>query len=122
MLTQIRTPDWIDVDLPCVASRMVGVVRSPEMRLVAAVLEEALRGIERHSRSHRRPRRAFREAYAWFFDDDQDGPFAFETVSELLGLDAAAVREQVRRRLVQPAPRRRRPAQEHSASIEEDAA
>jgi hypothetical protein len=75
------------------------VARTPEMRLVAAVLEEALRCVEHHALTRRGPRKAFREARAWFFDSDQDGPFAFETVSALLGLDPSALRKEVRLRL-----------------------
>jgi hypothetical protein len=79
-----------------------GARRTPELRLVAAVLEEALQCIGRYARSRSAPRREFREAYAWFFDQEQEGPFAFETVCDLLGLDPLAVREQVQRRLRPP--------------------
>jgi hypothetical protein len=76
-----------------------GARRSPELRLVAAVLEEALQCIGRYVRSRSAPRREFQEVCTWFFEHEQEGPFAFETVCDLLGFDPAAVREQVRRRL-----------------------
>jgi len=102
-------PSWMDtvqsmgLDASRGAPRMpcLRVANSPEIRLVAAVLEEALRCIERHRRSRAAPRREFHEAHAWFFDAEQDGPFAFEMVTTVLGLDPDAVRDHVRQRLAQ---------------------
>lgn len=67
---------------------------SPEMRLVAAVLEDALRSVFRNVDARRGPRRReFLEACYWLLDDSRDWPFAFANVCDLLGLDATAVRQ-----------------------------
>jgi hypothetical protein len=70
--------------------------RCPELRLAAAVLEDAMLcvGCAVHARS-RRLRREFIEARKWFLDDRCDWPFAFKTVCDVLGLDASAVRQRV---------------------------
>lgn len=66
----------------------------PELRLVAAVLEDALRIISRNAAAPRKRRRLeFLEVCDWLLDDSCDWPFAFPNVCDLLGLDAAAVRQ-----------------------------
>ena len=73
---------------------------SPEMRLVAAILEDAWYCATRQVRARsRRARREFTEAYQWFCDERRDWPFAFSNVCDLLGLDAAVVRRQLRHAL-----------------------
>ncbi len=73
---------------------------SPELRLLAAVLEDALHRIVRNTGARRGPRwREFVEATEWLFDDQADWPFAFTNVCEALHLDVAAVRQRVRRML-----------------------
>jgi len=67
--------------------------RFPEMRLVVALLEDAIHCVMQHRGVlRRRERREFLEARAWLLDDSRDWPFAFANVCDLLGLDAAAVR------------------------------
>lgn len=72
--------------------------RCPEMDLVAAVLEDALRCIARYAgtKSPRR-QREFLEACRWIWRDSCDWPFAFNNVCDLLGLNASAVRQHVQR-------------------------
>lgn len=67
---------------------------SPEMRLVAAMFVDALWSVFRNADARRGPRRReFLEASDWLLDDSRDWPFAFANVCDLLGLDAAAVRQ-----------------------------
>lgn len=69
-------------------------LHSPEMRLVAAMFEDARRSVFRHADARRGPRRReFLAACDWLLDDSRDWPFAFANVCDLLGLDAAAVRQ-----------------------------
>lgn len=69
----------------------------PELKLVAAILEDALLCINRRAGARRgRRRREFMDAWHWLWNDRRDWPFAFRNVCDLLGLDAAAVRQHVR--------------------------
>ena len=69
-------------------------LRSPEMHLVAAILEDAWSCILRNLDARRGRRwHEFLDARDWFFNDRRDWPFAFANVCELLMLDATAVRE-----------------------------
>jgi hypothetical protein len=60
------------------------------LRLMAAVLNDAVRVISKH----RSPRR-LREEMAWFTSCDRTAVFAFENVCEALGIDAARIRRHV---------------------------
>ena len=66
----------------------------PELLLIDAVLEDALRCVQRLSRgvTHRQ----FEEALEWFDSDRYDSPFAFVNVCDVLDLDPAAVRSSLR--------------------------
>lgn len=67
--------------------------RSPEVRLVIAVLEDAIRTFFRYrSCRNREERRAFNEVEAWFFTPSEDGVFSFENVCEVLHMNAGYVR------------------------------
>jgi hypothetical protein len=72
-----------------------------ELALVAAILEDALRSVSRRDPYGPR-RREFTEARAWLLDNDRTWPFAFRNVCDLLGVDAAALRESVRDHLGPP--------------------
>ena len=75
--------------------------RSPEMQLVAAILEDALLSIRRRAGARRgRQRREFIDAWNWLWNERRDWPFAFRNVCDLLALDASAVRRCVQRALV----------------------
>jgi hypothetical protein len=62
----------------------------PELRLVAAVLQDALDCL-RGTRG-----REFLETRDWFLADRHDWPFSFANVCEELGLDPKAVRKRLR--------------------------
>jgi hypothetical protein len=71
---------------------------SPEMRLVAAVLENAIDCIVKNVGARRGPRlKDFTDACTWVFEDRPDWPFSFANVCDILNLDPTAVRERVRR-------------------------
>ena len=70
--------------------------RSPEMRLIAAMLEDAMLSITRQAGTRRgRRRREFLEAWNWLWNERRDWPFAFKNVCDFLALDASAVRRRV---------------------------
>jgi hypothetical protein len=66
----------------------------PEISLVAAIFEDAVRCLQRASRgvTHRQ----FSEAFDWIASERRDWPFAFVNVCDLLGVDAKAVRKRLR--------------------------
>jgi len=61
-----------------------------EMRLMAAVLEDAISVLRKRPRS-----RAGREAREWMLSRDTSYPFAYERICEALDLDADSVRRGV---------------------------
>jgi hypothetical protein len=70
--------------------------RTPEQRLMAAVLEDAVRELVRPSGAGygaRARRRA--EVELWFESDDVGWPFSFVNVCEALDLDPGGVRSHV---------------------------
>lgn len=66
----------------------------PEISLVAAIFEDAVRCIQRASRgvTHRQSS----EAFEWIASERRDWPFAFVNVCDFLGVDANAVRKRLR--------------------------
>jgi hypothetical protein len=67
--------------------------RSPEARLVIAVLEDAIRTFFRYrSWRNRKERRLFNDVEAWFFTPSQDGVFSFENVCVILRVNASYIR------------------------------
>lgn len=65
----------------------------PVMRLMAAVLIDAVRCFQRTSEaSHTTGRREFREVQRWIFDDRGHGPFSFQSVCESLEIDPGGLR------------------------------
>jgi hypothetical protein len=70
----------------------------PIKRLMLAVLEDAMRCYQSYASSRNRAqRRLFVEAEGWLMDRKADGPFAFATVCETLGIDPSCLREGLRR-------------------------
>ena len=61
-----------------------------EMRLMAAVLEDAINVLRKRPRS-----RAGREAREWLLSRDTTYPFAYERICEALDLDPESVRRRV---------------------------
>jgi hypothetical protein len=69
-------------------------VQRPELRLMAAVLEDAIRSFCRNAGSRGlRGQRLFRETAAWFASDDVSWPFAFENVCDALALEPEWIRQ-----------------------------
>jgi len=64
--------------------------RIGELRLMAAVLEDAIHVLRKRPRS-----RAGREAREWLHAADRSWPFSFERICEALDLDPAQVRTKV---------------------------
>lgn len=72
--------------------------RSGEQRLMAAVLEEAMRSFCQWAGAPgMRAQRLFGEAAEWFASDDVSWPFAFENVCHALALDPEWIRRLLRR-------------------------
>jgi len=70
----------------------------PIKRLMLAVLEDAMRCYQTYTNSRSRAqRRMFVEAEAWLMDRKAEGPFAFETVCETLGINPSCLRDGLRR-------------------------
>jgi hypothetical protein len=70
----------------------------PIKRLMLAVLEDAMRCYQTCANSRSRAqRRLFVEAEGWLMDRRGDGPFAFDTVCEALGINASCLREGLRK-------------------------
>lgn len=70
-----------------------GEERPPEHRLLFAVLEDAVRSWQVHSRCvSARDRRLFREDAEWFASDDDSSPFSFVAICHLFRLDPEYLR------------------------------
>ena len=71
---------------------------TPERRLLAAVLEDAVRTYQQLAGVRDvRGRRLFREVAEWFDAEGGDTPFAFVRICEVLALDSAWVRTGLQR-------------------------
>jgi len=85
---------------PAIFLPLVGAYRErlgPEQRLMLAVLEDTVSDFQAYATAYtRRGRRIFLDADAWF-RSGSDGPFAFETICHATGLDAACIRDGLRR-------------------------
>ena len=70
---------------------------TPERRLLAAVLQDAVQIIQRGPEYHknRKLADAYRDALAWVAADGDTWPFCFVALCEALGLDADSVRTQL---------------------------
>ena len=67
--------------------------RTPELRLMAAVLEDAIRTFCRCAASQTvRSRRLFEETAEWFDTSDVSWAFSFENICDGLGLEAEWIR------------------------------
>ena len=65
----------------------------PEQDLMLALLKDALRNYRKHLRN---PKKSLDEDRRWFFADDRDGLFSFESVCAVLGLNAQRIRKHLR--------------------------
>ena len=69
----------------------------PEVALMRAVLEEALRCFQYQFDLHStETQRLAREAESWFFSDDTDWPFAFVNICEALHFEPTYIRRGLR--------------------------
>ena len=83
-----------------------GSDRTPERRLMAAVLEDAIRTFCGCSGSPRvRRQRLFRETADWFESSDVSWPFSFENIYDALALEPGWVRRLLRRWQAAQTPR-----------------
>jgi hypothetical protein len=72
--------------------------RKPEIKLMVAVFEDALRTFcECAGSPRRRNQRMFRDAAEWFDSSDVSWPFAFENICDALGLEPEWIRQLLRR-------------------------
>jgi len=72
---------------------------TPEMRLIAAVLEDAIDCYLKYdSVSTRRGKRMFGEAEQWIFSQDDDWFFGFENICEMLKIDPDYIRRVLRQK------------------------
>jgi hypothetical protein len=84
-----------------------------ERRLLLAVLEDGIRTLLKYARAtHGRARTLRREALAWIRTDSRDDVFAFESICETLGIDAARLRGRVLAEAIDPPPRHESPRPE----------
>ena len=82
-----------DVMLPIQFHAQVHAPRDPERRLRLAVLDNAIRSVQRHMYARdRRGQVLYADAVDWFSSPDRVESFSFENVCEALGLDADYVR------------------------------
>jgi hypothetical protein len=64
-----------------------------EVALMRAVLEDAIECFQKQARkSGRRAQRLTREAEEWLFKDDQQWPFSFLNICNVLGIDPGYIR------------------------------
>jgi|HubBroStandDraft_6_1064221.scaffolds.fasta_scaffold2007969_1 hypothetical protein len=66
----------------------------PVLGLMHAVLVDGLRCFQRNFETcHRQGQQEFREAQFWIFQDKGSGPFSFEDVCDVLGVDPGRLRD-----------------------------
>jgi hypothetical protein len=69
---------------------------TPEQRLMIAVLRDAINCLEKYRfATNYRGRRLFGEVTQWLGARDGAWPYSFESICEVLGLDANAVRQRL---------------------------
>jgi len=85
--------------------------RTPELRLMAAVLEDAIRTFCRCAGSREvRRQRLFRETANWFESSEVSWPFSFENICDALALEPGWIRGLLRRWRTAETPSAHRPA------------
>ncbi len=92
-----------DVILPTQLMTALRSQLTPERRLMAAVLEDAVNCFLKYRfATDRRSRRFFREADEWVMSEDMEWPFSFERICDALGLDPSYLRRGLRRWRARP--------------------
>ena len=75
-------------------SRRASASVEPALRLMEAILVDAVRCFQRNFKAgHRHGQREFREAQFWIFSNQRGGPFSFEDVCDALGVDSSRLRD-----------------------------
>src|SRR5689334_19778311 len=88
--------DDADEHVHCFPTRSGRKMR-PEEALAIAVLEDAVRTLQRYAAADERAARMLvAEVEAWFACDDTDHPFTFVSICDVLTLDVAYVRSGLR--------------------------
>ena len=83
--------------LPSQVGTNHGRAHRPELHLVSAIFEDALHCVLNNVGARRgRKRREFLDACDWFWSNNQEWPFAFVNICDLLGIEGPAVRETLR--------------------------
>jgi hypothetical protein len=86
---------WVILPTQLEGSQQPGE-RSGSLALMLAVLEDAIRCIERGRGSRRfRARSLAAEAQTWVRSDSREWPFAFASICDVLGLEVDAVRSRL---------------------------
>lgn len=77
--------------------------QAPEQRLMIAVLQDAIDCVDKYRvATDSDGRRLFAEAAQWVLADENEWPYSFECICDVLGLDASAVRYRLRLTPEQP--------------------
>lgn len=94
----VLPPDGDSVDpYLFLRARRRQTLAEPELKLVLAVLEDALDRLAKYLRtSGRKGKSAYRETEAWIFAQKDDRVFSFASVCEILGIDPDYLRAGVR--------------------------
>jgi hypothetical protein len=67
--------------------------RDPVIRLMLAVLEDAVNCyVKYHDSKSRRGQRIFRESKEWFFSDDDNWLFSYDNICDLVGINPSYLR------------------------------
>ena len=89
----------------------------PEEKLMLAVLEDGISCFQKYLFAQDKgERRLFREARDWILEEDQEEPFSFETICEVLGIGPHYLRRGLLRWKQKQLARRRRAKARKTAS------
>jgi len=92
-------------------------VLGPEEKLMLAVLEDGISCFQKYLFAQDKgERRLFREARDWILEEDQEEPFSFETICEVLGIGPHYLRRGLLRWKQKQLARRRRAKARKTAS------
>ena len=80
--------------LPCQFAHGSARRSAPEVKLAAAILDNAIRSMLWPLGGDRGAREAA-EASEWLYDGDRSWPFSFENICDVLSLDAGRLRRQL---------------------------
>lgn len=77
--------------------------KAPELRLMIAVLQDALDCVEKNrAAGDAQSRQLYFDAAQWFLAEELDWPYSFEGICGVLDLDSNAVRERLGMASVKP--------------------